>query len=103
MHEAVSDVLLDRARESEGISRMVLISLFAHAVLIAGLVAMPESWRASSTSADVTPMMITLSNSGTGPDTGGATPLSGAPVQVAAPAAKPTWRRNGAWRAGNGW
>jgi periplasmic protein TonB len=90
MHEAVSDVLLDRAREAEGISRMVLISLFAHAVLIAGLALMPASWRAGSTPADVTPMMITLSNSGTGPDAGGATPISGAPVQVAAPAAKPT-------------
>jgi protein TonB len=91
MHEAVSDVLLDRAREAEGISRMVLVSLFGHAVLIAGLVLMPASWRAGSTSADVTPMMITLGNSGTGPDTGGVTPISGRPVQVAAPPeARPT-------------
>jgi TonB family protein len=91
MHEAVSDVLLDRARDAEGISRTVLISLFAHAVLIAGLVVMPASWRAGSTSADVTPMMITLSNSGTGPDAGGVTPISGKPVQaVAPPEARPT-------------
>jgi TonB family protein len=86
MHEAVSDVLLDRAREADGISRMVLVSLFAHGILIAALVVMPASWRSPSTSADVTPMMITLSNAGTGPDTGGLTPISGRPVQVEAPA-----------------
>ena len=86
MHEAVSDVLLDRAREADGISRMVLVSLLAHTILIAALVVMPASWRSPSTSADVTPMMITLSNAGTGPDAGGLTPISGRPVQEEAPA-----------------
>jgi protein TonB len=91
MHEAVSDVLLDRAREGEGISRMVLVSLFAHALLIAGVVVLPASWRIGSTSSDVTPMTITLSNAGTGPDAGGATPISNRPVQTEAPPeAKPT-------------
>ena len=90
MHEAVSDVLLDRARGAEGISRMVLVSLFAHGMLIAAVVAMPASWRGSP-AADVTPMMITLSNAGTGPDAGGLTPIAARPVQVEAPAdAKPT-------------
>src|SRR6266550_3155338 len=86
MHEAVSDVLLDRAREADGINRMVLVSLLAHTILIATLVVMPASWRAPSRSADVTPMMITLSNAGTGPDAGGLTPISGKPVQEEAPA-----------------
>jgi len=86
MHEAVSDVLLDRAREADGINRMVLLSLLAHTILIAALVVMPASWRSPSTSADVTPMMITLSNAGTGPDAGGLTPISGRPVQEEAPA-----------------
>jgi TonB family protein len=86
MHEAVSDVLLDRAREVDGISRMVLVSLLAHTILIAALVVMPASWRSPSTSADVTPMMITLSNAGTGPEAGGLTPISGRPVQEEAPA-----------------
>jgi hypothetical protein len=85
MHEAVSDVLLDRAREAEGISRMVLVSLFAHALLIAGVVVMPASWRTGSTSSDVTPMMITLSNAVTGSDSGGETPISNPPVQTEAP------------------
>ena len=91
MHEAVSDILLDRARENEGINRMVLVSLFLHALLIAIIILMPASWRRSSTTADVTPMMITLSNAGTGPDTGGLTAISNKPVQVQAPAeARPT-------------
>ena len=81
MHEAVSDVLLDRAREADGINRMVLVSLLAHTILIAALVVMPAGWRSPSTSADVTPMMITLSNAGTGPDAGGRNPISGRPVQ----------------------
>jgi protein TonB len=81
MHEAVSDVLLERAREADGITRMVLVSLLAHTILIAAVVAMPASWRAHSTQANVTPMMITLSNAGTGPDAGGLTPISGRPVQ----------------------
>ena len=86
MHEAVSDILLERARDSDGVSRMVLVSLFAHAILIAGLVVMPASWRNSSPSADVTPMTIILSNAGTGPDAGGLTPISNRPVQEEAPA-----------------
>ncbi len=90
MHEAVSDVLLDRARGADGISRMVLVSLLAHGMLIAAVVVMPASWRGSS-AADVTPMMITLSNAGTGPDSGGLTPIAGRPVQVEAPPeARPT-------------
>ena len=85
MYEGVTDVLLERAHEADGLSRMVLVSVFAHGVLIATLVAMPASWRSPSQS-DVTPMMITLSNAGTGPDAGGLTPISGKPVQKEAPA-----------------
>ena len=43
MHEAVSDILLERAREHDGINRMVLVSLFAHGALIATLVLMPAA------------------------------------------------------------
>ena len=86
MHEAVTDVLLERAQEADGLSRMVLVSVFAHAVLFAGLIAMPASWRSHSTQSDVTPMMITLNSAGTGPEAGGLTPISGRPVQEAAPA-----------------
>lgn len=83
MHEAVSDILVERARESDRAGQMVLISFLAHTVLIVALVVMPASWRMSSTSSDVTPMMITLSSGG-GPDAGGMTPISGRPVQEVA-------------------
>jgi TonB family protein len=89
MHEAVSDILLERARDADGVSRMVLVSLLAHAMLIAGLVVMPASWRVPSIPVDATPMVITLSNAGTGPDAGGLTQISGRPVQEVAPATKP--------------
>ena len=89
MHEAVSDILLERSREADGVlSRMVLFSSLGHTILIAILVLMPATWRMSHTS-DVTPMMITLSSGG-GPDTGGMTPISGKPVQEVATESKPT-------------
>jgi TonB family protein len=84
VHEAVSDVLIDRAREADGLSRMLTVSLLAHGMLISVLVLMPAGWRSASIPPNVTPMMITLSG-GTGPDTGGMTPISGKPVQVEAP------------------
>jgi periplasmic protein TonB len=89
MHEAVSDILLERSREADTAGRMLVISCLAHAALIAAVIVMPSSWRTSSTSADVTPMTITLS-AGTGPDTGGLTPISGKPVQEVAAETKPT-------------
>jgi TonB family protein len=84
LHEAVSDVLADRAAEADGVSRTVLLSLAAHATLIAMILLMPASWRSASIPADVTPMMITLKG-GDGPDAGGLTPISGRPVQAVAP------------------
>jgi TonB family protein len=84
LHEAVSDVLADRAADADGVSRTVLLSLAAHVTLIAAIVLLPASWRSGSIPAEVTPMMITLSG-GTGPDAGGMTPISGRPVQEVAP------------------
>jgi TonB family protein len=90
VQESVSDILVDRAREADGLSRMLIVSLTAHALLVAGLVFTPAKWRVAEIPPSVTPMMITLSG-GTGPDTGGMTPISGRPVQVEAPPeARPT-------------
>ncbi len=90
MHEAVSDVLVDRSRAADGISTMLAVSLLAHGMLIAGLILMPAQWRSTSLPPKVIPMVITLSG-GTGPDTGGMTPISTRPVQAEAPPdAKPT-------------
>ena len=88
MHEAVSDILVERSHDPEGISRMVLLSFLGHAVLLAALVVLPPRWHSSAP--DETPMMITINSGGSGPDTGGLTPISGRPVQEVSPAdAKP--------------
>jgi TonB family protein len=87
MYESVSDILLERSRETDGINRMVLFSILAHTVAIVAVVVMPASWRASRVS-NVTPMMITLSG-GTGPEAGGMTQMSNRPVQEVATETKP--------------
>lgn len=84
MHEAVSDVLAERAHEADAVGRTVLLSFGAHAALILVIVMMPASWRSAAVPVDVTPMMISLQG-GTGPDAGGITPIAGRAVQVEAP------------------
>lgn len=88
MHEAVSDILLERSRSDDRVNRMVLLSLLAHTVAIAAVLAMPASWRSSSRNADVTPMMISISG-GPAPDAGGQTVISNKPVQEVATETKP--------------
>lgn len=88
MHEAVSDILLERSRESDRVGQMMLISCLAHALLIGAVAVIPSGWRMSSRSTDVTPMTITLSSGG-GPDTGGMTPIAGRAVQEVAAETKP--------------
>jgi TonB family protein len=87
MHESVSDILFERSQATDGINRLVLVSLLAHVVLIGAIAVMPAGWR-TSRSSDVTPMMITLSG-GTGPDAGGMTQISNKPVQEVATETKP--------------
>lgn len=84
MHESVSDVLIDRAREADGLSRMVMISLAAHALLIVTLVVTRGAWEVGRVTPDVKPLMISITG-GSGPDTGGMTPISNRSVQVEAP------------------
>jgi protein TonB len=88
MHETVSDILLERSRESDRVGQMVLISCLVHALLFGAVAVIPSSWRMSRNSSDVTPMTITLSSGG-GPDTGGMTPIAAKPVQEVAMDAKP--------------
>ncbi len=89
MHEAVSDVLAERARDADGVSRTILLSIAAHAALLFGVVLMPAGWRSVGVPAEVAPMMISLQG-GTGPDAGGITPIAGRAVQaVALPDARP--------------
>jgi TonB family protein len=84
MREAVSDVLAERSRAAEGLSRMVMFSLGAHLVLVAVLVFIPKGWMAIDREPDVSPMMISLDGS-PGADTGGNNQIAGRAVQDVAP------------------
>jgi outer membrane biosynthesis protein TonB len=92
MREAVSDILLERAQLTEGLSRtigrMLMVSLAAHALLIASLVFAPEFW-SSTTVQKATPMVIDLGGA-EGPDAGGLNTIANRAVQrVAEPDEKP--------------
>jgi TonB family protein len=77
-------------RESDGLSRMFVVSLIAHAVLLGAVVLMPAEWRGGKDSKNVVRMTISLSGGAPGPNTGGMTQMSSRPVQaVAPPEAKP--------------
>ena len=88
MHEGVSDLLTERARMNEGMSRMLVLSLAAHGLLIASMMFAPQFWT-SVTPERETPMMISLGGA-EGPDAGGRNTIADRPVQrVAEPEAKP--------------
>ena len=81
MQEAATGILIDRSREADGIATTVLLSLAAHAAIIAAVVLMPASWRTHRTDSSRT-MMISLGGA-QGPITG-KTPISNLPVQEVA-------------------
>ncbi len=88
MREAVSEILDERAQVAAGLSRMVVLSLLAHGVLLSTLIFTPGLWNAELPRKD---NVMTISLGGAeGPNAGGMTPLSAKPVQeVAPPDARP--------------
>ncbi len=88
MQEAVSSILIGRSREADGLSRMVLISLAIHGVLLVALVLVPRDWLRIQPEEQVPPMMISLGPSGTA-DTGGMTAITARPVQAETAETKP--------------
>lgn len=85
MHEAVSDILLNRAREADGLSRMVLVSFAAHAIAIAIVVLLPSGWLSAADEAERPMMTISLASGAPGPEITGMTPIAGRAVQEVAP------------------
>jgi TonB family protein len=85
MREAVSDILEERAQLTDGLSRMVIVSLVAHGLLLSTLIFMPQFW-GKTTVLNEKVMVITLGGT-EGPETGGMNPLSARPVQEVAPPA----------------
>jgi TonB family protein len=89
VQEAVSGILVDRARAAEGLSRTLMLSIGVHAALIAGIWLMPASWRATGARDNAAVMTISLGGT-EGPDTGGMTSIADRAVEeVAKPDAKP--------------
>ncbi len=80
LSDAVTDVLVDRARPLEGLRPMVVVSLVIHGALIAFALFMPDAWRRPADSAPSTVMTISLGGA-PGPRNGGMTPMGGRPVQ----------------------
>jgi TonB family protein len=82
VQEAVSAVLHDRARDADGINRMLMLSFGAHAVLLAAIWLMPGVWPAARTDDRA---VMTISVGGVeGPDTGGLTSIADRAVQAIA-------------------
>jgi TonB family protein len=81
VQEAVSDILHERARETESIGRMLGVSIAAHVVMMAVIVFMPSEWLTPARSAEENALMISLGGVD-GPDTGGLNPLSGRTAQA---------------------
>ncbi len=76
-------ILIDRSREADKLSRMVWLSLAAHAVLIAAVAFMPADWGSSVKDDQTSTMAISLGGA-PGPRQG-MTAISAKPVQQAAP------------------
>ena len=87
MREAVSEVLANRAKEAEGLSRMVLYSLAAHVALVVAVAFVPAEWITVTREQERTPVMISLMGS-PGQDTGGRTQVAGRRVQEVGPEVK---------------
>jgi len=86
--EAVTNVLLERAREPGGLARMVGVSLAIHLLLIVLAVAAPGRWGGREVP-ETAAMTIVLGGGAPGPRSGGANPIGGRPIQTTAPAPDP--------------
>lgn len=84
MHEAVSDILIDRAREADSIGRALTLSVVAHGLLLALVVLLPRGWLASPVETEQPMMTISLGGA-PGPDAGGMTTIADRAVQRVAP------------------
>lgn len=83
MQEAVSAVLIGRSQAADGLSRMILISLGVHLVLLTAVALMPAGWLTSEPEAK--PKVTTISLGGVpGQDTGGMTAIASRTVQAEA-------------------
>jgi TonB family protein len=82
--DVVTQIVSVRARESDGLQRMLGASVLAHVALIIVVAVVPESWFGGSTAPPESVMTISLAGA-PGPRDGGMTPMGGRPIQQATP------------------
>lgn len=83
MHEGVSDILVARARQLDGVSRPISVSFAVHIGLLATLALLPSAWFASKAPEKL--MVISLGAGAIGPTPNGQTALAGQKVEQVAP------------------
>jgi TonB family protein len=86
MHEGVSDILVARARELDGVSRPVSWSFAVHVGILLTVAVLPSAWFAGKTPDK--PMIISLGAGAVGPNPSGLTALGGKKVEEVAPPTK---------------
>jgi hypothetical protein len=79
--DAVSEVLADRSKETDKVAQMVIVSLVAHAALIAAVTFVPTSWNAPKETGKI----MTISLGGAPGPVQGRNPISSVPKQIAVP------------------
>lgn len=89
--EAVTAILIDRAREARGLTPMLAWSIVLHVLVAVAMVFGPGRWLGGPVTQVPRVVMSVSLGGGRGPDNGGSNPLGGRPVQqsVPAPAARP--------------
>lgn len=83
MHEGVSDILVARAREFDGVSRPISVSFAVHVGVLLTLALLPSAWLATKPAEK--PMIISLGAGAVGPNPTGMTALGGKKVEEVAP------------------
>lgn len=86
MHEGVSDILVARAREFDGVSRPISVSFAVHVGVLITLALLPSAWLATKPAEK--PMIISLGAGAVGPNPNGMTALGGKKVEEVAPPTK---------------
>lgn len=82
--DAVTEVLIDRSQQADRLARMVVVSLAAHAVLLAVVTLSPRFWPSPSDDVDASHIM-TISLAGGDTVVQGRNPVSNKAVQQAVP------------------
>jgi TonB family protein len=90
MIENVTDIIAARSRPVEGLNRMVIVSVIAHAGVVTTLLLTPQP----SFREDAPKTVMTISLGGApGPRAGGMTQIGGRPIQAVEPPPPPQQRR----------